>query len=270
MRWFFVQLVGVAAMLCLLQERAAGAVTYGPVAQYQLDGNGNDSSGNNHNGTVVGAIPTQDRSGNPDGAMLFNGTSSYIDVPNAPDLNPTTALTITAWFKANSISQWPAIVKKSDLGSDGWTATGGYTMEIATVYGTPHVSFSAVIDGSTSYAYEPILTGKWYFMAATYDGTTISTYIGSGGAGVLVPDSISAPGSILPSASDLNIGRDPSHPFQDRYFDGAIDDVRIYNRALSAGEINQIYNVPEPSTFVMWAVGTIGLIAYAWRKRRVA
>ena len=67
----------------------------GLVAWYQLDGDGTDSSGNNHHGTVYGASGTQNRFGSADSAMLFDGTDDYVEVFDHPDLNPTDAITVS-------------------------------------------------------------------------------------------------------------------------------------------------------------------------------
>ncbi|NJK83521.1 MAG: LamG domain-containing protein [Saprospiraceae bacterium] len=76
---------------------------------------------------------------------------------------------------------------------------------------------------------------QWKFIAVTYDGNTLSTYID----GVL-NNTKTTSGAIANTSSSLNIGREPSGATF--FFDGDIDDVMIYNRSLSAGEVVQIFN----------------------------
>ena len=105
-------------VLCAAAVLVVGAARYtkaSPVAHWQLDGNGSDSAGS-HDGTVYGATATEDRFGNANSALLFDGSNDYIAVPHHADLAPSNAMTITAWFKPNSFNlgsySWPTILKK--------------------------------------------------------------------------------------------------------------------------------------------------------------
>ena len=69
------------------------------VAYYPLNGDVLDHSGNNNNGTAYGTLtPTADHNGNAAAAYYFNGMNSYIEVPDAPSLNPASAITMSAWY----------------------------------------------------------------------------------------------------------------------------------------------------------------------------
>jgi len=72
------------------------------VAFYPFNGNANDSSGHNNNGTVYGAALTTDRQGNPNSAYFFDGTSSYILVPNSPSLNFQQAISVNFWMNVGT------------------------------------------------------------------------------------------------------------------------------------------------------------------------
>ncbi len=232
------RLAGVPPIRSSLED-VAGPVVGDPVAYWSFDDvgdPGHDDSGNGHNGTVHEATSTDGVCGN---ALDFNG-SSYVDVANAAGLNPTDAITITAWFKADAFAlgtySWPPIVAKYDTGLGG-----GYDLAIQKVFeGTPRIGASVFTEGGPitlqdSPPAEPISEGIWYFTAMTYDGSTLTLYTGKKGETSLIILSMSGPGSLVTSPSHLNIGRSPYNT--SRYFDGVIDEVRIYDRALSASEI---------------------------------
>ena len=259
--------IGVVALLSCLQSAEAALV-----AHWELDGNGNDSVGS-HDGTVQGATATEDRFGNANSALLFNGSNNYITVPHHADLNPTNAMTVMAWFKPNSFSlgsySWPAILKKTND-----TAQSGYSMEIGQVYeGTPKVNVivSSAAGGVAPPNSNSVATGTWYFLAGVYEynaGTsTLTTYFGHDSQ-VLESSTTTFDGQLNHSSENLNIGRDNWNTGSNRHFNGIIDDVRIYNEALTASQVNGLY-IPEPSTLILLTMGAVGLLAYGWRRRRV-
>ena len=234
-------MLGAMLMILLTTSFGYADLNAGLVAYYPFNGNANDETGHGHNGTVNGASLTTDRFGNPSSAYVFNG--GYIDVADAPDLNPTDAITITAWFKATSFHygsySWPNIVTKRD--HDG-APTRGYCMEIQEVYSSnPCVGFSVNLEGGGA-AGGPVGLGPftpqleentWYFAAGVYDGSTATVYVGPS-----VAYSGNYSGNIAPASDNLWIGNAPV--YGDRSFDGIIDEVRIYNRALLECEIQQL------------------------------
>ena len=211
----------------------------GLIAEYLFNGDANDSSGNRNHGTIIGAASTVDRKNRPSSAYYFNG-SSYIKIPNSPSLNITSSISIAAWYSGNSFpTTWPPIIKKTGIGD---AQSGGYTLEINTspVWedGTngSAIAFHADLKnmkwaGATGH----VVAEGWHFVVGTYDGVTMKLYYD----GKLIKSNAYS-GNITVSTNDLNIGRDPSNT--DRFFKGYIDDVRIYSRALSSGEIEMLYN----------------------------
>ena len=152
------------------------------------------------------------------------------------DLNPVTALTVAAWINPAS---WPAqagqgaIVAK-DAAAGAWYPTTppnvGYTLRGG---GSGQVSFAVAVGGgmkqATSTATVP--AGGWHHVAGTFDGQHVAVYIDGALAGTAT-----AAGSISPSTgTNVMVAADPIDP--QAKFSGSVDEVRIYNRALSAGEV---------------------------------
>jgi len=236
----------------------------GLVARWDFSSNAFDTSGNGNHGDVQGGVaPTADRFGNPGSAYSFDGTSGYIDVAYAESLNPTAAITITAWFKADSFAlgsySWPPILAKYGSG------LGGYDLAIQKVYeGTPRIGSSVCTTGEgwlTLHDWppaEPVSAGIWYFTAMTYDGSALTSYSREKDETSLIVLSMSGSGGLVTSSYDLNIGRSPYNT--SRYFNGVIDDLRIYDRALSSTEIEQIAALPEPATLAMLGLGGLAIL----------
>jgi hypothetical protein len=195
-----------------------------------------DSWGPNH-GMVYNGVNFAD--GVSGRAFSFDGADDYVEVSNAASLNFTSALTIEAWINPRSFShRYPAIVKKSGI-KGGSSTRYGYSLEFNNQ--TPQVVLWLYIGDnwfSSPPATVPVGTDTWSHVVATYDGAYIRMYLN----GFEIGSGTHQPGSITPSDNPLNIGRDPANPGDpDRYFDGLIDEVRIYNRALTAGEIGSTY-----------------------------
>ena len=266
-------IAGLAVVVALV---GIGQVEAGLVAHWNLDGNGLDSA-DSHDGTVYGASGTQDRFGNANSAMLFDGSDDYIDVAHHADLTPSNAMTISAWFKPNSFNlgsySWPAIVKKYNDVEDS-----GYAMEIVQVWeGTPKAGFSvATSAGPVAPDIFPVGTNTWYFYAGVYeydagtDQSTFTTFFGPDFQSLQQSDPVTFDGQIYPSTENLNIGRDNWNTGEDRYFNGIIDDVRIYDEALTAQQVGALYAVPEPGSIVVWSLLGGVAMAIGWRRRRNA
>ena len=208
MRWFILGLVGCVAVSCDI-GRLNADVTTGLVGHWELNGNANDETGN-HSGIVHGATPTQDRIRNVNGAMLFNGSSDYVAVPDAPDLRPTDAVTFTAWFKPSALNGgWPTVVSKSTVPG----VIDGYAFN--THWGSHMGAWVVTNDSSTIDASNPSFAtmslDTWYFAAGVYDGAKMCLYWGHDGQELSVW-SKSGSGTMLTSTNALNFGRRRRQP----------------------------------------------------------
>jgi Concanavalin A-like lectin/glucanases superfamily/PQQ enzyme repeat len=202
--------------------------TPGLVAAYGFnEGSGmvvNDASGNGNNGTISGATWTT--SGKYGNALNFNGTNARVTINNAPSLQLTSAMTLEAWVYPTTVnSAWRDVIYK---GNDN------YYLE-----GTSPNSSRPAMGGTFAgdlYGTSPLTANTWSHLAATYDGATIRLYVN----GVQVA-SRAQTGAIATSMNPLQIGGDSIYG---QYFAGRIDEVRIYNRALSVTEIQSDMNTP--------------------------
>lgn len=213
--------------------RLAGPVTAeGLVAFYKFEGNASDWSTNANHGVPSNVSLTTNRFGRADAAYYFSGApDSLIRVPNSPSLNLSNALTLAAWvnFDPEGVISTRILMKDTyDLAfSDAGLAERrpGFTVQTPSEYLllTPQRITQA---------------GKWHFIAGTYDGTAMRLFVD----GVQAAER-PATGDITPTSSDLVIGQN-SEIVADIY-KGIIDDIRIYNRALSPAEVLELFQETE-------------------------
>jgi hypothetical protein len=233
---------------------AVADVTSGSVAYYPFAGNALDESGNGNHGTVYGATLASDRNGDPESAYHFSG-NSYIAVADSDSLDLESALTIAAWIRPDREDGGWMVVQKKDPQHGG----GVYNFDIQP--GRASCSLRVAGGGSsteTATGTTPIAVGEWQHIAATWDGATIRIYYN----GQLEGEQ-PFPHTLATSDGELWIGRYYSA------FNGDIDEVRIYNRALSAAEIVEI----AETRYVYWfdtAAHAAGQLGSQWRTDVVA
>jgi PKD repeat protein len=202
------------------------AAQAGLVAAYGLnEGSGSsvaDVSGNNNKGTLTSGVTwtTQGKFGK---ALVFNGFSGRVDIIDAPSLRLTTAMTLEAWVNPTTVSSaWRDVVYK---GNDNY-----YLMATSSQSSVP----AGRVGANRAYGTSPLATNTWTHLAVTYDHATLRLYVN----GVQV-SSVAYTGNITTSANPLQIGGDSIYG---QYFQGLIDEVRVYNRALSQAEIKTDMN----------------------------
>jgi hypothetical protein len=209
--------------------------TYGLVAYYPMSGNANDGSGNGNHGTVHGAVLTLDRFENENSAYYFNGQGSFIEIPNAPMLNPSN-LTISAWVMLDTTSKPMDIVSKDGEGYDrqyllnfGSDDTGHFRVHIGRADGTLYWHKSTISPS----------VGHWYHLVQTWDGNSLKLYVNGEHDNPRFPRPSS--GGVTVSSQPVRIGGGAPKRYSPYWFAGTIDDVCIYNRVLSESEIQALY-----------------------------
>ena len=189
------------------------------VGWWKLNGDVTDSSGNGNDGTNHGATPTIGKLG---GAMSFDGTSDYVDLGSSLNLSPQ-HMTVSLWAKTSSAA-FGVMYAHGRTPWDGFeiSQVGGSLRVTSETPGT--VDFWSNIGGLND--------NSWHHVVLTYDGATAMIYVDGSAHG-------SASGNIpYNTAYDNYIGMrgDGSS------FNGSIDDVQIYNRALSSDEVASLYD----------------------------
>ena len=215
----------------------------GLVAHYPFCGNANDESGNGNDGTVIGATLTTDRFCNENSAYYFDGVDDYIEVLDHSSLDLTTNMTLAAWFKmdVNNLDQGILGKGSTDPNQTGYAllinvsnpAQSGFVLQNPPTF-IPQESYTMLN-----------LAGDWHYMVGTFDGSIMKTYID----GQLVA-SFNTNITLPNSASSLFFGKElPVY----RYFEGKIDDVSIWNQALTPSEIQQLYELGQYD--ITWSTG---------------
>lgn len=177
-----------------------------------------DSSESSNDGTIGGAAWVYGKLG---AALKFDG-NGYVEIPYNCILNPRKAITVEAWVNPAGNTVWQRIVAKSAYPNTDYSLFRG---------DNNNIGFSIKIGNVVRTAYAPknsVPVGAWTYVVGTYDGKRLRMYIN----GKQV-NSFAVSGQINAHADALRIGGDP----RGDYFKGVIDEVHIYNQALTAQEI---------------------------------
>jgi hypothetical protein len=191
-----------------------------------------DESGNNNHGTINGAIPAIGRFGK---CLKFNGSSNYVSVPHSSSLNMSGGISMLAWFKTGGTNIYSGIIQKFvDSNNTGWGLSYHIDGNLRADFGNGSgyiTVFSSGID---------VRDNRWHLACATYNGSNAKIYIDGRLRG-----SVSGSGYLTNNTRSLGFGED-SDGGSNRYFNGYIDEIAIFSRALSPAEIFAYYK---------WAIG---------------
>jgi hypothetical protein len=233
----------------------SGSLTQGLVGYWPFCGNANDDSGRGNNGTVNGATLTTDRFGNANAAFNFNGTSSYIEIPHSTSLNfGTQDFTISAWAKPSQFqnNDQHIVSKERSLAPDN----NQFRMAIAksTNPSDKHYYFATATPTGTSLNWTPT-TGyvlqsnsiapitTWSLITIVRTGATYKLYIN----GILNSTDNTTNGLVQDYSLNLQnlvfgAQNQVTGTGKQGFFNGIIDDIGFWNRALTTQEITQLFN----------------------------
>ncbi|MBI5646147.1 MAG: T9SS type A sorting domain-containing protein [Ignavibacteriae bacterium] len=221
--------------------------TNGLVAYYPFNGNAADESGYGNHGTIHGATPSTDRFGNPNKAYLFNGTSNYIECGLMTNINSqfTNEITVSAWVFFENVSGNQFVAGK--WGTGGKSAVSYYIGKDAANRVIFNVDWDAATEAKAVY---PFVTGRWYHLLGKANASGVYVYV-DGSQVAASPSGISY---VNVGSQPFRIGYETSAASS--YFNGKIDDVRLYSRSLIQSEILALANETAST------VPTGGLVAW--------
>ena len=211
--------------------------TNGLVGWWPFNGNANDESGNGNNGTVNGATLTADRFGNLNKAYSFDGVDNYIHVLNTPSLDIVNG-TLNLWFNTVNQDIITLICKNSysDATNESWHIYLNENNPGSINFASKHNGFC-----SPGMGWEINSSGSNNIFSSSNMLTTLvktdSTFIFLNGNLI---SSFPVSSQIDNCIGDVQIGRHWSN--DPRFYSGIIDDIGIWNRALTQQEITNLYN----------------------------
>jgi tetratricopeptide (TPR) repeat protein len=181
-----------------------------------------DSSGNGNNGTLHGNPRWQPSAGKVGGALEFDGVDDYVNCSNDASLDTAGKITLSLWVKTND---------SGNSEDNEWVSKGDHT------YAIKHKSNNNIeffiYDGdwyTAWYAVDSSFNGVWHHVAGTYDGSALKLYVDG-----MLQATTAHVGSIETGTNNLYLGENSEAT--GRFYAGAMDDVRIYNYALSESDI---------------------------------
>jgi len=195
-----------------------------------------DYSGNKNNGTLTnmniagnstsGWNSTDCKYGN---CLKFDGINDYVDCGNSESLQITSAITVSVWVKVKNEGSYDAIVAKSDGNTAGWVLSARGDDDTWSFW----VYVGSFYRGQMAKTWQD---GNWHHVVGTYDGETVTIYVD----GVEGTEDTTPSGDITDYNGNVMIGQESDGGV---FFDGTLDEVKIYSRALSGDEVSADYTL---------------------------
>ena len=238
--------VGTSFLMCAFAAKAQivqeGLISYWTFDEADIDGDTvKDAWGENH-GTIVGDPEVV--KGKVGEALKFDGEDDYVKVPHSEELDfQTDEATVEAWIYPNAIeADKHTLYRKADATDKFIIRLNGSNLEL----------YLQTDAGSNNIAAGNIEANKWQHVSGRYDGSSLEVFIDGISVG-----SVDHSGNLVSDVADAYIGSRPS----DRRYNGIIDEIRLYNRALSEAEIRQNMNAQG-----LAVITTIRKLAISWGK----
>jgi hypothetical protein len=237
-------LVFVTAYVAEAEFVTDGLIAYWPFDRAYVDGETAEDVSGENNGTVFGNPPIVE--GKVNQALEFDGSDDYFETKPSDALSLEDA-TLELWMRQGAAAPWELIIKVANMQGQG------DGIEISIENGLIEIWTS----GGRANATASISDGNWHHVVAVVSGTDLILYVDGENKGTGV-------GSLGMAGLEatMTVGRDPGH---DTYFAGAIDEVRVYDRALSEEEVEQ--NMQAKG---MVAVKPAGKLAETWGKIKIS
>lgn len=219
----------------LLHLSFNGSNLEGSTPDVSLDSTPNENNAKLMNG--VGSVP-----GKHSLSLSLDGIDDYAQVYSSPTLESATKqLTISAWINVESNGKWQAITRKILQEQTHEFPYAAFDLIVEDTNGTPRPRMSVSrFDGSRGVAYgSPLSYGAWYHVVGVYNGDSVDIYVNGVKSG-------SAPfaGEVISTGQPLLLGR---NAIGGDNFKGLIDEFRVYNRAITEGEVQALYSAKKPA-----------------------
>lgn len=222
----------------------SSTLTNGLVAHYQFNGNANDATTNLNHGAVTGASLTNDRFGSNNQAYYFDGLSDYIKINNSSSLDLKESFSISTWISPDNFLLPGVIV---------WNGDPAFAKDPFILYFTDRPGYASLgvrkdagTGTSISESFAPanvIFSGIWAHVVGVCNSSSkeMKLYVN----GELLKTNSFADLSLNYSTSGFwtMLGAAESTAGIDNFYKGKMDDVRIYNRELSASEVKEIFKL---------------------------
>ena len=193
------------------------------VGYWPLDGTGNDVSGTGNDASEEG-VPSQGFGLYDTRAHVFDGSNDYLEIADDPSLemSDTDEVTVSMWVnKYSDQNGWIALFQHSDRSYNLHFDNGNHPT--FTIYDD---NWHGARDG------ESVETDQWYHIVGTFDGSTVTTYVDGQEAATASADFI--------READTNVGIAENLDAEGRHFNGKIDEIRVYDRALSKSGVQDL------------------------------
>ena len=238
--------------------------TNGLVGWWGFNGNANDESGNGNNGTVNGATLTTDRFGNPNSAYDFDGVDDFINVGDIDQIENNPSSTFSFWLYSRNNGIQTSSGRRPILSK--WNSLPGIPNECSFNFSLAdtilRVTFKDDLDTAriSDFSSELVLE-NWYNISIVFDQGIVSYFLN---ASLIGSNSIPV-NQIFNSTREIKFG-DWYHSENNNYstYDGFLDDVGFWNRALSACEIADLYNSELGSLNTSDTQTQTALDSYTW------
>jgi hypothetical protein len=227
--------------------------TNGLVGWWPFNGNANDESGNGNNGVVNGATLTTDRSGNNGKAYRFDGISNYIELGRISGLNSNQDLSLSGWISYSDWTlndQYAVLIAPNPNASLVMKANSELSCNVSNCNCPNDISVKYNLTDSSWHHFSLVYKLQTGILRLFLDGIQVDSSVES----IYEYYTINNPNS-----------RFGNYHFNSFYFRGKLDDISLYNRALTQQEITNLYNAstsaPAPCPTLPANLQT-GLVGY--------
>ena len=233
--------VGLSLTASVMAQVPNYLPTNGLVGYWPFNGNANDESGNGNNGTVNGATLTTDRNGVANKAYSFDGVNDDIFLNNQTSLGSQNIFSLSMWINVNSYgsAQQSLDISTIYMKNDPWYSTSGWSLLLnRDINNINNRGINLYVAGSSPYIFPfNFQINTWYHIALSINNNTAKLYINN-----TLINSISGINNLPISNTGSYVGNGNTQIPASYLFPGKIDDIGLWNSALTECEVADLYN----------------------------